>query len=215
MSTTIEAYACEQACKLFGCEHAYVQPHSGADANLIAYWAILNTRIEIPELEKLQEFNPSHLSQGDWDALRRKMGNQSLLGMDYYSGGHLTHGYRHNVSAQMFDAYTYGVNKETGLIDYDAIEKMALDIKPLILLAGYSAYPRSINFKRLRNIADKAGAVLMVDMAHLAGLVAGGVFTGDYQSRAPRAGPDHHHAQNPSRPARRHGAVHQGIRRVC
>ena len=176
---TIEAYACEQACKLFGCEHAYVQPHSGADANLIAYWAILNTRIEIPELEKLQESNPSHLSQSDWDALRRKLGNQRLLGMDYYSGGHLTHGYRLNVSAQMFDAYTYGVNKETGLIDYEVIEKMANDIKPLILLAGYSAYPRSINFKRLRNIADKAGAVLMVDMAHFAGLVAGGVFIGD------------------------------------
>jgi glycine hydroxymethyltransferase len=79
----------------------------------------------------------------------------------------------------MFDAYTYGVNKETGLIDYEVIEKMANDIKPLILLAGYSAYPRSINFKRLRNIADKAGAVLMVDMAHFAGLVAGGVFIGD------------------------------------
>ena len=177
---TIEAYACEQACKLFGSEHAYVQPHSGADANLIAYWAILNTRIEIPELEKLQESNPSHLSQSDWDALRRKLGNQRLLGMDYYSGGHLTHGYRHNVSAQMFDAYTYGVNKETGLIDYEVIEKMVNDIKPLILLAGYSAYPRSINFKRLRNIADKAGAVLMVDMAHFAGLVAGGVFNGDF-----------------------------------
>jgi Glycine/serine hydroxymethyltransferase len=175
----IEAYACEQACKLFGCEHAYVQPHSGADANLIAYWAILNTRIEIPELEKLHESNPSHLSQSDWDALRQKLGNQRLLGMDYYSGGHLTHGYRHNVSAQMFEAYTYGVNKETGLIDYEAIEKMALELKPVILLAGYSAYPRAINFKRLRQIADKSNAVLMVDMAHFAGLVAGGVFTGD------------------------------------
>lgn len=176
----IEAYACEQACKLFGCDHAYMQPHSGADANLIAYWAILNTRIEIPELEKLKESNPSHLSQTDWDTLRRKLGNQRLLGMDYYSGGHLTHGYRHNVSAQMFDAYTYGVNKETGLIDYEAIEKMALELQPLILLAGYSAYPRAIDFKRLRRIADKAGAVLMVDMAHFAGLVAGGVFTGDF-----------------------------------
>jgi glycine hydroxymethyltransferase len=176
----IEAYACEQACKLFGCEHAYVQPHSGADANLIAYWAILNTRIELPELEALKESNPSHLSQADWNALRQKIGNQRLLGMDYYSGGHLTHGYRHNVSAQMFDAYTYGVSKETGLLDYDALEKTALDIKPLILLAGYSAYPRAINFKRLRHIADKINAVLMVDMAHFAGLVAGGVFTGDF-----------------------------------
>jgi len=101
------------------------------------------------------------------------------MGMDYYSGGHLTHGYRQNVSAQMFDAYTYSVNKDTGLLDYGEIEKMALEIKPLILLAGYSAYPRAIDFARLRAIADKAGSVLMVDMAHFAGLVAGGVFTGN------------------------------------
>ena len=79
----------------------------------------------------------------------------------------------------MFDAYSYGVSKETGLLDYDEIEKMAREIKPLILLAGYSAYPRAINFARLRAIADGIGAVLMVDMAHFAGLVAGGVFTGD------------------------------------
>jgi glycine hydroxymethyltransferase len=176
----IESYAAEQACKLFGCEHAYVQPHSGADANLIAFWAILNTRVEIPALEILGELNPSHLAKSDWDALRAKIGNQRLLGMDYYSGGHLTHGYRHNVSAQMFDSYSYGVSKETGLLDYDGLEKMALEIKPLILLAGYSAYPRKIDFARMRKIADKAGSVLMVDMAHFAGLVAGGVFKGDF-----------------------------------
>ena len=174
----VEAYACEQACKLFGCDHAYVQPHSGADANLIAFWAIINARVSVPALLELGEANPTHLSRSDWEALRKKIGNQRLLAMDYYSGGHLTHGYRHNVSAQMFDAYTYGVNRETGVLDYDEIERMALDIKPLILLAGYSAYPRVIDFKRLRAIADKTGAVLMVDMAHFAGLVAGGVFTG-------------------------------------
>ena len=172
----VESYAAEQACKLFGCDHAYVQPHSGADANLIAYWAILNTRIEMP---KLGDVNPSSLTREAWNELRRELGNQRLLGMDYYSGGHLTHGYRHNVSAQMFDAYTYGVDRATGLLDYEAIEKTALEIKPLILLAGYSAYPRSINFARMRAIADKVGAVFMVDMAHFAGLVAGGVFTGD------------------------------------
>ncbi|MFP4418450.1 MAG: glycine hydroxymethyltransferase [Chitinispirillaceae bacterium] len=176
----IEAYACEQACLLFGCEHAYVQPHSGADANLIAYWAILSARVESPALEELGQTNPSKLSQQEWNKLRERIGNQRLLGMDYYSGGHLTHGYRHNVSAQMFDAYTYGVNKETGLLDYDAIEAQAKEIKPLILLAGYSAYPRAIDFKRMRAIADSVGAVLMVDMAHFAGLVAGGVFKGNY-----------------------------------
>jgi glycine hydroxymethyltransferase len=175
----IEDYACRQACTLFGCDHAYVQPHSGADANLIAYWAILSARVETPALEKLGDDNPSHLSRAEWDGIRKACGSQRLLGMDYYSGGHLTHGYRHNVSAQMFDAYTYGVNKATGLIDYDEIDKMAHEIRPLILLAGYSAYPRAINFARLRAIADSVGAVLMVDMAHFAGLVAGGVFTGD------------------------------------
>jgi glycine hydroxymethyltransferase len=102
------------------------------------------------------------------------------LGLDYYSGGHLTHGYRYNASGRMFDIYGYSVSRETGLLDYDQIEKQALEVRPLILLAGYSAYPRKINFKRMREIADKAGAVLMVDMAHFAGLVAGKVFTGEY-----------------------------------
>ncbi|MBD3345785.1 MAG: glycine hydroxymethyltransferase [Chitinivibrionales bacterium] len=176
----IEAFACDQACKLFGCDHAYMQPHSGADANLIAYWAILSARVETPALEKIGEKNVAKLSQEDWTKLRHELGNQRLLGMDYYSGGHLTHGYRHNVSAQMFDAYTYGVNKDTGLIDYDEIARMAKEIKPLILLAGYSAYPRKIDFAKMREIADSVGAVFMVDMAHFAGLVAGGVFTGNF-----------------------------------
>jgi len=176
----IESYAAAQARELFGAQHAYVQPHSGADANLIAYWAILSTRVETPALEKLGEANPSKLDQNVWNKLRAEIGNQRLLGMDYYSGGHLTHGYRHNVSAQMFDAYSYGVDKNTGLLDYDTIEKMALELKPLILLAGYSAYPRKINFALMRSIADKAGAVFMVDMAHFAGLVAGKVFEGDF-----------------------------------
>ena len=177
---TIEAFACKQACELFGCDHAYVQPHSGADANLVAYWAILNTRVGVPALEKTGKTNPSELSREDWASIRNKLNNQRLLGMDYYSGGHLTHGYRMNCSAQIFDAYSYGVSRATGLLDYDELETMALDIKPLILLAGYSAYPRHIDFRRLRGIADKCGAVLMVDMAHFAGLVAGGVFDGDH-----------------------------------
>lgn len=176
----IETYAAEQACKLFKCDHAYVQPHSGADANLIAYWAILTTRVTNPDLESIGETNLSKLSREDWNKIRSLCGNQRLLGMDYYSGGHLTHGYRYNVSAQMFDAYSYGVDKETGLLDYGALEKMAKEIKPLILLAGYSAYPRKINFARMRAIADSVGAVFMVDMAHFSGLVAGGVFTGEY-----------------------------------
>ncbi len=177
---SIEAYAAQKACELFGAQHAYVQPHSGADANLVAYWAILSTRIETPALEAIGEMNPAALSREDWDTIRKELGNQRLLGLDYYSGGHLTHGYRHNISAQMFDAYSYSVSKETGLLDYDEIEKQAQEIRPLILLAGYSAYPRKIDFKRMREIADSIGAVLMVDMAHFAGLVAGKQMTGIY-----------------------------------
>ncbi len=176
----IEAYAVDMAKKIFGAENAFVQPHSGADANLIAYWAILTTKIEGPMLEEIGDLNPAHLSRQDWDTVRKALGNQKLLGLDYYSGGHLTHGYRFNVSAKMFDAYTYSVNKETGVLDYTEIEKLAMEIKPLILLAGYSAYPRLINFKRMKEIADKVGAVFMVDMAHFSGLVAGKVMTGEY-----------------------------------
>lgn len=175
----VEMVAAEEAKALFGADHAYVQPHAGADANIVAYWAILNQKIEMPALEEFQETNLSNLTDEQWATLRAKLGNQKLMGLDYYSGGHLTHGYRQNVSARMFDSYSYTVDKTTGLLDYDAIEKQAMEVKPLILLAGYSAYPRAINFKRFRQIADKCGAVLMVDMAHFAGLVAGKVFTGE------------------------------------
>lgn len=175
----IEDFACEQAKKLFGAEHAYVQPHSGADANLCAYWAILNTRVQTPILKDLGIDNVSHLSDEDWAKIRESCHNQKLLGLDYYSGGHLTHGYRQNISAQLFDSYSYTVDEKTGYLDYDEIEKLAKKIKPLIFLAGYSAYPRKINFKRMAEIAHGVGAVFMVDMAHFAGLVAGKVFAGE------------------------------------
>ena len=177
---SIEDEGIEAAKRLFGAEHAYIQPHSGADANLCAYWAILNTRVEVPALEEIGIANPSALSREDWDKIRTALHNQRILGLDYYSGGHLTHGYRQNVSAQMFDAYSYTVDKETGLLDYDEIARLTAEIKPLILLAGYSAYPRKIDFHRMADIAHANGAVFMVDMAHFAGLVAGKVFTGDY-----------------------------------
>ena len=176
----IEALACSYAKELFGAQDAYLQPHSGADANLVAYWAILNTRLQMPALSEMGITNPAELSREDWNTIREKIGNQRLLALDYYSGGHLTHGYRQNVSAQMFDAYSYSVDEKTGLLDYDEIERLAKEIKPLILLAGYSAYPRKIDFKRMSEIAKSVGAVFMVDMAHFAGLVAGKVFTGIY-----------------------------------
>ena len=177
---SIEEQACKEACDLFGAEHAYVQPHSGADANMVAYWAILSKVIQEPWLENMDVKDVSKLSREDWDVLREKLGNQKLLGLNYYSGGHLTHGYRHNMSARMFDSYTYDVDKETQLLDYDDIRRQAEEIKPTILLAGYSAYPRKVNFKIMKEIADSVGAVFMVDMAHFAGLVAGKVFTDEY-----------------------------------
>jgi glycine hydroxymethyltransferase len=176
----VESLACDEARKLFNAEHAYVQPHSGADANLIAYWAILRARVQLPELERRGVTNPVDMPRAEWDELRQLMGNQRLLGMDLYSGGHLTHGYRLNVSAQMFDIYSYGVNPDTGLLDYDQLAQQVREVKPLIFLAGYSAYPRKIDFARLRAMADEVGAVFMVDMAHFAGLVAGKVFQGEY-----------------------------------
>lgn len=179
----IESDAIDKACELFGregaAEHAYVQPHSGADANIIAFWAILRKHVEIPETLERGVKDISELNDSDWKEIRRLLGDQKILGLSLSSGGHLTHGYQRNISAKMFEAHAYQVSKETHLLDYDEIEKQALEIKPLILLAGYSAYSRHINFKRMREIADKAGAVLMVDMAHFAGLVAGKVFKGE------------------------------------
>lgn len=176
----VESLTVDLAKRLFNAEYAYVQPHSGADANLIAYWAILNTRVQNPMLEKFGETNPAKVTREQWEEIRREISRQKLMGLDYYSGGHLTHGYRYNISAQMFDAYTYTVNPETGYLEYEEIERMAKEVKPLILLAGYSAYPRLINFRKMKEIADSVGAVFMVDMAHFAGLVAGKVMTGDY-----------------------------------
>ena len=176
----VEASAVDLAKTIFGADHAYVQPHSGADANLVAYWAILSARVQEPLVQNTEEKDAGALSHADWDKIRQQLGAQRLLGMDLYSGGHLTHGYRLNISARMFDAHTYEVSKETRLLDYDQIRAQAKEVKPLILLAGYSAYPRKINFRIFKEIADEVGAVLMVDMAHFAGLVAGKVFTGDF-----------------------------------
>jgi glycine hydroxymethyltransferase len=176
----VETLAAEEARKLFGAQYANVQPHCGADANLMAFWAILCTRIEDPALSKWGQTNLYNLTDAQWKELKEIMGNQRLLALDYYSGGHLTHGYRYNISSRLFDVHSYSVSQENGLLDYDQIEKQAMEVKPLILLTGYSAYPRKVNFKRMREIADKTGAVFMVDMAHFAGLVAGKVFTGEY-----------------------------------
>ncbi len=140
----VERIAQERACKIFGAEHANVQPHSGANANLATFFALL--------------------SPGD-----------IVLSMSLDNGGHLSHGSPVNISGKYFNIVPYGVSAEDGRIDYDAVEAQALACKPKMILAGASAYPRAIDFKRFREIADKVGAYFMVDMAHIAGLVAAGL----------------------------------------
>jgi glycine hydroxymethyltransferase len=177
---TVEQAAADHAKALFGAPHAYVQPHSGIDANLVAFWAILAQRIESPALAAASAKHVNDLSVEAWETLRKSLGNQRALGMSLDAGGHLTHGFRPNISGKMFHQSSYGTNASTGLLDYDDVRAKAREFKPLVLIAGYSAYPRKINFATMREIADEVGATLMVDMAHFAGLVAGKVFTGDF-----------------------------------
>lgn len=140
----VEKLAIERACALFGAEYANVQPHSGSQANMGVYFAVLNP--------------------GD-----------TILAMNLDHGGHLTHGSPVNFSGKLYKIIPYGVSANDGKIDYDALEKLAVENKPKLILSGASAYPRIIDFKRLREICDKVGAMMMVDMAHIAGLVAAGV----------------------------------------
>lgn len=171
----IEEIAQERAKKLFGVDYAFVQPHCGADANLLAYHAVLSAKIQEPFLEKLQVKNLSKLSEAQFEELRGELGHQKLLAMSLEAGGHLTHGYRMNLSARLFQSYHYGLNEEMQ-VDYDQIRDLALKQRPLILLAGYSAHTRRLNFQLLREIADEVGSVLMGDIAHFSGLVAGKQF---------------------------------------
>ena len=140
----VEKLAIERAKKLFGAEHANVQPHSGAQANMSVYFAVLQP--------------------GD-----------TVMGMSLSHGGHLTHGAAVNFSGKTYNFVSYGVNPKTETIDYDEVRKTALEVKPKLIVAGASAYSRIIDFKRFREIADEVGAYLMVDMAHIAGLVAAGL----------------------------------------
>ena len=139
----VENLARDRAVQLFGAEHANVQPHSGSQANVAVYLALLRP--------------------GD-----------TILGMDLSHGGHLTHGSKASISGKYFNACFYGVDPETETIDYDKVQQRAEECRPKLIIAGASAYPRFIDFKRMREIADSVGAYLMVDMAHIAGLVAAG-----------------------------------------
>ena len=176
----IEALAVDELKKLFGAQHAYVQPHSGADANLVAFWAILVHRVQNKEVEKLGKKSLDELTPEEYERVRMLMLQQKMMGLALDAGGHLTHGFKHNVSSKMMQASSYGVDPKTELMDYAAIEAQAMREKPTILVAGYSAYPRLVNFAKMREIASKCGAVLMVDMAHFAGLVAGKALKGEF-----------------------------------
>ena len=139
----VEQLAIDRSKALFGAEHSNVQPHSGAQANMAAYFSLLEP--------------------GD-----------VVLGMRLDQGGHLTHGSSVNFSGKLYNFVAYGVDRETEHIDYDEVERLAHEHKPKVIVAGYTAYPRTIDFQRFRQIADAVGAILMVDMAHISGLIAAG-----------------------------------------
>jgi glycine hydroxymethyltransferase len=176
----VEELANQRLKQLFGAGHAYVQPHSGADANLVAFWAVLTQRIQNTKIAELGKKTVNELTDSEHEMIRQAMLNQKLMGMSIDSGGHLTHGFRMNVSAKFFHAVSYQVDPVTELLDYGALAKQVKQEKPCILIGGYSSYPRLLNFAKLREIADSVGAVLMGDIAHFSGLVAGKVLTGEY-----------------------------------
>ncbi|MBS0654191.1 MAG: glycine hydroxymethyltransferase [Verrucomicrobia bacterium] len=176
----VENRAISSLKQLFGSDHAYVQPHSGADANLVAFWAILAQRIQSKELERLGKRTIDELTPDEYERVRQLLVNQKVLGMSLNSGGHLTHGYRHNVSSKMMQAVFYDVDPKTEEIDYAQVAQRAKEEKPLIIIAGYSSHPRKINFAKMKEIAESVGATLLADIAHFAGLVAGKVFVGEY-----------------------------------
>lgn len=176
----IEKQAAAELIDIFGADHAYVQPHSGADANIVAFFAILTEKVQNKALEKLGQTKLDALSKQEVENLRQLFVNQKVLGMSLNAGGHLTHGYLHNISSKLMQAFHYDVDPKTGLVDYAEIAKQAKEVKPTILLAGYSAYPRLINFAKMAEIASDVGATLMVDMAHFSGLVAGGALKGEF-----------------------------------
>ena len=143
---TVEALAAEHARELFGAAHAYVQPHSGIDANLVAFWAVLAAAGRGAGAgRRPASAHVNDLVRGRTGrSCAAELGNQRMLGMSLDAGGHLTHGFRPNISGKMFDQRSYGTDPETGLIDYDALRATAREFRPLILVAGYSAYPRLV-----------------------------------------------------------------------
>ena len=211
----VEKLAAERAQALFGAEHAYVQPHSGIDANLVAFWAVLAQRVEAPGVAAASVANVDELDDAGWRALRRALGDQRMIGMSLDAGGHLTHGFRRNISGKMFDQRSYGTDPVTGLVDYARVRRLAQEFRPLIVVAGYSAYPRLVNFAIMREIADEVGATLMVDMAHFAGSRCRSRPDRGLRPRPARSGCHLDHAQVAPRPPRWPGAVPTRAGRAC
>ena len=149
MVDRIETLAADHAEALFGADHAYVQPHSGIDANLVAYWAILAHRVERPTLDEAGVGHVNDLTSVGWNRLRNELHSQRMMGMALDAGGHLTHGFRPNISGKLFDQASYGVDPTSGLLDYDAMAVQAKEFRPLVLVAGYSAYPQEPQFRHL------------------------------------------------------------------
>ncbi len=176
----VEDLAIHELKSIFGCEHAYVQPHSGADANMVATWAFLIQKVQNKELERLGKKTIDALTPDEYEKVRQLLVNQKVMGMSLNSGGHLTHGYRHNISAKIMKSVPYDVDPHTHLLDYSALKAQVQKEKPSLFIVGYSAYPRLINFAIMREIADSVGATMLVDMAHFAGLVAGKVMKGEF-----------------------------------
>lgn len=176
----LEHQAVEELKKIFNCDHAYVQPHSGADANLVAFWSTLVYRVQNKEVERLGKKNLEELTPEEYESIRKLLLNQKMMGMSLNSGGHLTHGYRQNVSSKMMQSVPYDVDPLTERLDYQKLLIQVKKERPALLVVGYSAYPRLIDFSKMREIADSVGATLIVDMAHFAGLVAGKVMKGIY-----------------------------------
>lgn len=176
----IEWECVETAKELFGAENAFVQPHSGSDANLLAAMAIITHKIQSPAVKCLGHKTINDLSEDEYLQLKKDMISHVCLGPSLNAGGHLTHGStRLNVMSKLMRSVAYGVNPKTEQFDYAEIARLAKEHRPTVLLAGYSSYSRRLNFATLRQIAEECRAVLWVDMAHFAGLVAGRVFTGD------------------------------------
>lgn len=177
---TLESAAVSELKSIFNAEAAYVQPHSGADANIVAFWSVLVQRIQNPEVEKLGKKSIDELSPEEYEKIRQLLVNQKVMGLSLNSGGHLTHGYKHNLSSKMMKSVLYDVDPKTERLDYQKLAEQVKQERPTILLAGYSAHPRKLNFAKMREIADSVGATFIVDMAHFSGLVAGKVFTGEF-----------------------------------